>query len=411
MLDILDINNFIKTNNVKCVSNGKSFNFTRINGELTKENTIDGLHSKVIFGEDSVEQYKTFGYINLKGVFIHPLLFKMLIKLNSDFKKILMDSTDFKIVDGNLLLLEDKTQNPISKVALLFDKIAFEKMANNKRKNKIVKTIKSYKKEELFINKFIVVPPGFRPFIENDGRVAEDEFDVEYKKLLNKHNRSQIYIQSTINTIHNKITGLLKSKNGIIRGNVIGKRTNHNTRLVANALPEIPISAVGIPWQNLIVMYDVFLYGYFLNDPTGQEISEKLALPSVMNLFGEELDFISRNVEVYLSQNPTHKELWIKALVNILDNNPSFRVLLKRDPAWDAKSFHSLKPFIINDGYNVVVNSIIYSPIGGDSFNTNFTSYKTKSNILSDKNTKITSETSSVSWVSTFKTIVDKRIP
>ena len=61
-------------------------------------------------------------------------------------------------------------------------------------------------------------------------------------------------------------------------------------------------------------------------------------------------------------------------------------MLLKRDPAWDKNSYHTLKPVIIpTNSYHIVVNSLLYKPLGGDSFNTNFTLVKKKPTIAQDE--------------------------
>ena len=74
---------------------------------------------------------------------------------------------------------------------------------------------------------------------------------------------------------------------------------------------------------------------------------------------------------------------------------PDLSVVGKRDPAWNKCSYFTVKPIIMTDNsYHVVLNSLLYKPLGGDSFNTNFTTRIKNSNIiLKDDNSYIKSNT------------------
>ena len=63
---------------------------------------------------------------------------------------------------------------------------------------------------------------------------------------------------------------------------------------------------------------------------------------------------------------------------------PDLRLMLKRDPAWTKESFGGLKPVInTTNSYVYIVNSQIYVPFAGDSFNTKITGiYINKQNLL-----------------------------
>ena len=128
--------------------------------------------------------------------------------------------------------------------------------------------------------------------------------------------------------------------------------------------------------------------------------------------FGEVFDYIYRNVDTYIKYYPEKEKLWIELLVEVFNKNPMFRVLLKRDPGWNADSFHCLKP-IIRPGvsYEIIINSIYYSPLGGDSFSTNFMINTLPGNIISeDDHYIITSDNDNINVIQTMETIY-KRIP
>ena len=62
---------------------------------------------------------------------------------------------------------------------------------------------------------------------------------------------------------------------------------------------------------------------------------------------------------------------------------PDLSVVGKRDPAWNKMSYYTVKPVIMTDNsYHIMLNSLLYKPLGGDSFNTNFTTQVKNTNIL-----------------------------
>ena len=124
------------------------------------------------------------------------------------------------------------------------------------------------------------------------------------------------------------------------------------------------------------------------------EILKILELPANTqpSEYGQFFDYIARNAEVFVASPGGEKkrQVLIEVLMNIFEKNPKLTVMMKRDPAWDKNSYHSLKPIIITDNaYHVVTNSMIYKPIGGDSFTTKVCGIVQESynNILFEKET------------------------
>jgi hypothetical protein len=102
-----------------------------------------------------------------------------------------------------------------------------------------------------------------------------------------------------------------------------------------------------------------------------------------MTEFGEMFDYIYRNSETYDKHYPGKKEIWIEILTNIFNENPMLRIILKRDPGWNADSLWCFQPLINSENsYQVWVPSWVYSPLGGDSLNTNFFIHEKDDNII-----------------------------
>jgi hypothetical protein len=162
----------------------------------------------------------------------------------------------------------------------------------------------------------------------------------------------------------------LEKKEGFFRGNYVAKRIDNVSRLVANARPDVPIDCTAIPWQILINIFDYYVLAELEHNP---DLKEKLGLNEIsVTDFGKHIYYIYKNCEIYCKSNPDNEKIWIEILTNIFNKHDYLRVIIKRDPGWSANSFWSLKPIIIKGcSYHIVLNSLYYSPLGGDSFNSN----------------------------------------
>ena len=81
-LNIVDANKFIKVNELEEVSNPVYF-------DRGRQPTDDGLFSYTIFGRPgSKERAQKFAYIDLKAPFLHPLVYKTLLRLDRKFEQV-----------------------------------------------------------------------------------------------------------------------------------------------------------------------------------------------------------------------------------------------------------------------------------------------------------------------------------
>ncbi|MFW6014912.1 MAG: hypothetical protein ACOCRK_00580, partial [bacterium] len=138
--------------------------------------------------------------------------------------------------------------------------------------------------QNLLIKSLIIVPPIVRPYRFKDNKRQEDDIVTQYKKIINlvdklhpeyenatdpKHkedfykNLSELILHigklttKKVNKVSfgdNKnnqniktIPDRIKTKEGIIRDKIIGKRINGSARLVISVDPLIPIDYIGIP--------------------------------------------------------------------------------------------------------------------------------------------------------------------
>ena len=353
--------------------------------------TPDGLYSELIFKTSIKDTSSNFAYINLGTTIIQPIIYENLNKLDPIFKKVIDPSSNIKVVlTGGMLQEAQNGKRGIGWLFSVWDQIDFDQYKKEGIKDFSYK-FKKAKKEDIFINKWIVIPPLYRPWIEDKGIKKEDEITGLYKdilrvtnskkgqnpfmdKILDNASKPEL-IQSRVNALYKHIINLINKSDGLQEGKLIGKRMNNVARLTANAHPKMPIDAVGVPWHTLLGLLDTLVIAEINHNPNRKQIIEALELNEITTPeeWGKYFDYIYRNAEVYVADDKGKKkrQILIDVLENVINTHPSIRIILKRDPAWDKNSYHSLKPVIITDNaYHVVPNSMIYIPLAGDSFTT-----------------------------------------
>ena len=98
-MNLLDIDKFIKMNEIKEITNPVFF----IRDGIP---TPDGLLSNEIFGITKEQRSGTFGYIDLGGLFLHPLCYKMWVRMDSKIRNIVHETNTYS-VDSSGNIVED----------------------------------------------------------------------------------------------------------------------------------------------------------------------------------------------------------------------------------------------------------------------------------------------------------------
>ena len=353
--------------------------------------TPDGLYSEIIFGKSLEEQSTRFAYIDLGTMLVNPDILGNLNKIDPLLKKVVDPTMKTKAVLQNGILIEaDNGKRGAGWLHSIWDQIDFKKYQKPGLKDSTY-IFEEFRKDQIFLTKWIVMPPLFRPYIEERGIMKEDEITGFYKdilrltaaskgqniyldKILDQHSKPEL-IQLKIIELHDHIIGLISKAEGFQEQKLVGKRQDNVARLVANASPRIPLHSVGVPWHYLLGLFDKHVIAEINLSEDKAEIYKVLELPenTTPEEFGQYFDYIARNVDVYTQSQggDKKKQLLIDILMQVFNKFPELKVLLKRDPAWSKSSYHSLSPVVITtNAYHVVTNSMIYKPIGGDSFNT-----------------------------------------
>ena len=233
-LEPLDVDKFIKMNELKPISNPVFFSK---NGTPTQ----DGLLSNEIFGITKDDRTQIFSYINLAGeTFMHPLAYKTWCRLDGNIKLCAYEMETFSLDKETGKLVKDpEGETGIKFLKKIINKIDFQKTNSMKREVKI-DFLQKYR-DKLFTETLIVIPAGYRDVnTDGDGRIGVGEINKLYDAIIRDSNALK----------ESEDYGL--SLNGSLRGRI---------------------------QDNLVAIYDWIVFGRFNGvDAQASGLSRKLGL-------------------------------------------------------------------------------------------------------------------------------------
>lgn len=281
-LDSLDIDKFVTLHACKEVSNPIFF----VGGNVP---TPDGLFSHEIFGRPGSKERKTiFAYINLKKKFVHPVFYKMFISMDKKVSEILSGTNFFVLTeDGKLKEDKENGKTGVTFFYQIFDKLKFENTGTFRRSN-YISLLKKLKKDDIFIDKFLVIPPFLRdydPSKTNSFEIkATDEVNDKYAKLIRfskSLTESEAYdfmttitesnVQNLLYEIYKYFVSKLSKKTGMIHQSLLGKGIDYATRSVISSPNMCSMTYkdlktrfgfTGIPLSQIAVLFYPFFVKY-----------------------------------------------------------------------------------------------------------------------------------------------------
>lgn len=179
-LDIkpLDVDKFIKVNELKAITNPMFF-------ARTNMPTVDGLLSNEIFGITKDDRTTIFAYIDLAGeYFLHPLAYKIWSRLDSNVKLCVYEMDTFVYdPEKGKLKSDPKGETGLKFLMKLIKTVDFKKTGSSKREVKI-NFLEKYR-EKLFMKDVVVIPAGMRDVnTEADGKVGVGEINKLYNAVV-----------------------------------------------------------------------------------------------------------------------------------------------------------------------------------------------------------------------------------
>lgn len=284
-VNIVEASKFVKVNELKEITNPVYFDKGRMPTE-------DGLFSTSIFGRPgSYERKAIFAYIDLKMNFLHPLVYKNLLRLNRKFEEVICGRGLWTINNkGELVEAKENDNNAGTGLDFLYknwESFTFKQTDSTQRKER-VDFLTGFKKSEAFMNKQIVIPPYYRDLDFSklgSGKIAHDPINDCYAKLLRLTstlsetteeisgfdfigNITKTSIQMVLNDIYAYFIEKIKGKNGIFRQAVMGKSIDYSGRSVISAsnynmndYRELKVSFEysGVPLCQVIVIFFPFV--------------------------------------------------------------------------------------------------------------------------------------------------------
>lgn len=247
-IDILNVGAFVEKHACKEVTSSNIFSFK------STEPVPDGLGSYEIFGRPGTQdRKKVFGFISLNGHFIHPHAYNVMVALARAMQDCILGEDTFYIEDGKLKRYVDNMKLPsktpigtgIEFLYKHYELLDYNpKSATGVRRQRL-EFMSKLKKDEIFIDKWIVIPPYYRDVDMVSGK--KNELNKMYTRLINAasliKSSSGMFemfqvtdahrtIQKTINEMYDYFISFVAGVKGFIHKHVMGKGTDYSARLV-----------------------------------------------------------------------------------------------------------------------------------------------------------------------------------
>ncbi len=320
----------------------------------------DGLFSEMIFGaEETLERKKTFSYIELNATVIHPSAYMLLLQLDKKINLFVSAQETFSVDSKGNLQIDPDGVTGISEFIKMLPKIKFR--GGTDTRDKFVKKIKdSYKDETLFLDIVPVIPPAQRDAYQDEkGRWVIDELNDLYIAMIRRAyqiksagNSGALFdllnfeLQKAVITHDNFIRKLIQKKRGLIRSQMLGKRTDFSGRAVITPGPDLKVNEIGIPLKMAISLFEPFVVHRLFH--SGRVDPVKLGA-EVKSFTGLELsiDSIKQVFKAIKSGDDIPQSLY-DMLFEATEVSMMNRVVIaKRDPVLHAEGVRGFKPILI----------------------------------------------------------------
>lgn len=319
----------------------------------------DGLFSELIFGaEESVERKKTFAYIELNADVIHPSAYMLLVQLDRKIEKFISSEESFSIDSKGLLHEDPDGVTGLSAFKKLLPKIKFR--GGTDTRDKFVKKVEeAYKGDTLFLNVIPIIPPAQRDAYQDEkGKWVIDPLNDYYIGIIRRAyqiksagNSGPLFdllnyeLQKAVINHDNFIRKLIQKKRGLIRSQLLGKRTDFSGRAVITPGPDLKVNEVGIPLRMAVSLFEPFIVHRLFSG----RIDQKSLADEVKKFTKFELSIDSIKLVFKAIKN---NDKIPKALHDIIfaateASMMNRVVILKRDPALHAESLRGCIPKLI----------------------------------------------------------------
>lgn len=284
-IDIFNFDEFIDINDLKEVTSPIVF----ARGGTPDPN---GLLSNEIFGIDTKSRKNTFAYASLHGHFFHPHIYKSLRRLYRNIEKIVSGQEFYSINEnGELVPDEEHGKTGIEWIYKNWEKIDWSRKLgeeSSSMREERVSLLSKLKKDEIFVNKIIIIPVFYRDILNNSSGGGEtDPLNNMYTKLirlgkvLNDRDMFDFTLYGTTYMMQNLLVEIydtfkhkIEKKNGMIRKYLMGKNVDNCVRSVISCplyhddTPEetgTKFGYVGVPVSQILDLDAPFMINWVKN--------------------------------------------------------------------------------------------------------------------------------------------------
>lgn len=327
-VNVINVDKFVEINNLQPVSDPVLL-------ERDRTPTVDGLFSYEIFGRPgSSSRQTTFAYIDLKGHYFNPLVYKTLKRIDRKFETCILGLKNYKINELGELVEDETGTNGLRFIYNNWNKIKFKKNDSRERSQRI-DMITGLSKNEIFMSKQIVIPPHYRDINLSGaatGKIGHDVVNDKYAKLIRLiqtssttdedisgfdflGNMTRVNIQTLIVEIYDYFMGFIKGKDGLFRSSVMGKSIDYGARLVisspifdAKKYEDMKVSFEysGVPLVQVTTLFYPFIIKY-VEDWFSKNVLTKTTIPSVDKNTGDIKQYVLKDNDKKYSQEKLTK--------------------------------------------------------------------------------------------------------
>lgn len=262
---------------------------------------------------NSIERRKRFAKITLPIKVINPIFYDLFAEVGGNFvkdvvndlmtndKSILFKNKDDEFVIRSHSNIPENTQtwSGLEAIQILVENMAVKYSDEGIEGWEVIRD----NIDQLFINNVIVLPPDLRPAARNVIRNNQvvDRINRFYISILTKKeifnmgnlnirtNKQMFYqhyrlLQNDINDLYTYILEKLSKKEGLIRGNILGKRIDFSGRAVITPNPMLNLDECTIPYFMFLELYKI-------------QISKKLIEDGRYKQLNSAMDFVEQCIE------------------------------------------------------------------------------------------------------------------
>lgn len=292
---------------------------------------------------NSDERRKRFAKITLPIPVVNPLFYDLLVDLEGKNIKNALD--DLMRQEKSLLYLEgldlSVTVDPeqIPEKAQIWEKTdAIQKLVEVITQDGVEDGLEEWKMVEenldsLLIRHVIVLPPDLRPSSPTGGKNKQlmDKINRYYVQILTKkeamkdtiiniHKDKVLYytyfkqLQKDVNELYNQVLAKMAKKEGLIRGNILGKRIDFSGRAVITPDPTLNLTECTLPYFMVLEVFKL-------------PIAKKIIETGKYKLLNKAIDFVDKCIETKSTVLYRICESIVKDEVCILNRQPSLHRL------------------------------------------------------------------------------------